>query len=171
MGRGVVRVVSGQVMRVARYRFAATFGRRWGGYLTLVLLIGLIGGIALGSVAAARRTQSSYATFLASTKPSDLSLTVQGQNLAKKLAHLPGVQRAEAALYSLNAFPMTRKGAPIIPPAFSYAEAFRSAASTASTSIRTGSRRPRASWRTPTAPMSSSRPRWRPGCSAGTSDR
>jgi hypothetical protein len=43
-------------MRVGWYRFAATFGRRWGGYLTLVLLIGLIGGIALGSVAAARRT-------------------------------------------------------------------------------------------------------------------
>jgi FtsX-like permease family len=121
---GVVRAVSGQVMRVARYRFAATFGRRWGGYLTLVLLIGLIGGTALGSVAAARRTQSSYATFLASTKPSDLSLTVQGPNLTKKLAHLPGVQRAEAALYSLNAFPLTPTGAPIIPPAFRYGEAF-----------------------------------------------
>jgi hypothetical protein len=58
-------------MRVAWYRFAATFGRRQGGYLTLVLLIGLIGGIALGSVAAARRTQSSYTTFLAATNPSD----------------------------------------------------------------------------------------------------
>ena len=111
-------------MRVGWYRFTATFGRRWGGYLTLVLLIGLIGGIALGSVAAARRTQSSYATFLASTRPSDLSLTVQGPNLTGKLAHLPGVQRAEAALYSLNAFPLTRTGAPIIPAAFRYGEAF-----------------------------------------------
>ena len=111
-------------MRVGWYRFAATFGRRWGGYVTLVLLIGLIGGIALGSVAAARRTQSSYATFLASTRPSDLSLTVQGPNLTDKLAHLPGVQRAEAALYSLNAFPLTRTGAPIIPAAFRYGEAF-----------------------------------------------
>ena len=67
--RGVVRAVSGQMIRVAWYRFAATLGRRWGGYLTLVLLIGLIGGIAMGSVAAAWRTQSSYATFLASTNP------------------------------------------------------------------------------------------------------
>jgi hypothetical protein len=110
-------------MRVAWYRFAATFGRRRGGYLTLVVLIGLIGGIALGSVAAARRTQSSYTTFLAATNPSDLSLSGQGPNLTKKLAQLPGVQRVEAALYSLNAFPLTRRGAPIIPPAFRDSEA------------------------------------------------
>lgn len=50
-------------------------------YLTLVLLIGLLGGVAMGSVAAARRTQSSYATFLASTSPSDLGLSVQSKNL------------------------------------------------------------------------------------------
>ena len=41
-----------------------------------MLLIGLIGGIAMGSIAAARRTQSSFTTFLASTNPSDLSLVV-----------------------------------------------------------------------------------------------
>jgi MacB-like periplasmic core domain/FtsX-like permease family len=110
-------------MRVAWYRFTATFGRRRGGYLTLVLLIGLIGGVAMGSLAAARRTQSSFATFLASTRPSDLSLTVQGPNLTRKLERLPGVQRVEAALLSLNAFPLTRTGAPIIPRAFSSSEA------------------------------------------------
>ena len=110
-------------MRVARYRFAATFGRRWGGYLTLALLIGLIGGIAMGSVAAARRTQSSYATFLAATNPSNLGLSGQGPNLTRELARLPGVQRVAAALYSLNAFPLTRTGAPIIPPAFRFSQA------------------------------------------------
>ena len=40
-------------MRVTWYRFAATFGHGWEGYLTLVLLIGLTGGIAMGSMAAA----------------------------------------------------------------------------------------------------------------------
>jgi hypothetical protein len=58
------------------YRFTATFGRRRGGYLAIVLLIGMIGGIAMASVAAARRTQSSYPVFLASSNPSDLTMTV-----------------------------------------------------------------------------------------------
>ena len=52
-------------------------GRR-SGYLSLVLLVGLVGGLALGSVAVARRTQSSFATYLASTNPSDLAITVFG---------------------------------------------------------------------------------------------
>ncbi len=67
-----------QVLRVAWYRFRATFGHRWGGYLALVLLIGLIGGIAEGSIAAGRRTQSSYPRFLASTNPSDLNVSYFG---------------------------------------------------------------------------------------------
>jgi FtsX-like permease family len=62
----------GAVLRVAAYRFPATFGRRWGGYLALILLIGLVGGVAMGSVVAARRTDSSYPNFLAGTNPSDL---------------------------------------------------------------------------------------------------
>ena len=62
------------VLRVAWYRFLATFTRRWAGYLSLVLLIGLVGGVAMGSITAARRTQSSFSVFLASTSPSDLSV-------------------------------------------------------------------------------------------------
>jgi len=110
-------------MPVAWYRFVTTFSRRRSGYLTLILLIGLLGGVAMGSVAAARRTQSSYATFLASTSPSDLGLSVQGENLTAKLARLPGVRRVEAALLSLNAFPMSSKGTPVIPAAFRYTQA------------------------------------------------
>jgi Glycosyl hydrolases family 15 len=44
---------SARGMRGMWYRFAATFGRRREGYLTLVPLIGLTGGIAMDSVAAA----------------------------------------------------------------------------------------------------------------------
>jgi hypothetical protein len=62
------------MLRVASYRFRATFAHRWGGYLALVLLIGLLGGLAMGAVAAARRTQSSFHAFIASTNPSDLTL-------------------------------------------------------------------------------------------------
>jgi hypothetical protein len=59
-----------QVLRLAWYRFRAMFGRRWGGYLSVILLVALIGGVAMASIAAGRSTQSSYPTFLASTNPS-----------------------------------------------------------------------------------------------------
>jgi len=60
-----------QVFGVAWYRFRATFGRRWGGYLTIVLLVGLLGGLAVGAVAGARRTQSAYPTYLSGSHASD----------------------------------------------------------------------------------------------------
>ena len=97
-----------QTFRVARYRFRATFGRRWGGYLAIVLLIGLVGGIAMGAIAGARRTQSSYPAFLKSTNPSDVTLptALYGLNGAKtgydpaileKIAHLPHVKAVESS--------------------------------------------------------------------------
>jgi hypothetical protein len=39
---------------VAGYRLRATFRHRWGGYLSLVILVALIGGLGLGSLAGAR---------------------------------------------------------------------------------------------------------------------
>ena len=63
-----------QALRVAWYRFRSTLGDRWGGYLALVLLVGLIGGLALGAVAAARRTQAAFPAYLASTDPTDLTV-------------------------------------------------------------------------------------------------
>jgi hypothetical protein len=107
-----------QVLRVAWYRFRATFGRRWGGYLSVVLLIGLMGGIAMASIAAARLTQSSYPTFLASTNPSDLTVSVfnpsngaPGAALTRKIAHLAGVKRVES-LSDPPFFPLAANGAP-----------------------------------------------------------
>ena len=38
------------------------------------MLIGLLGGVALGAIAGARRTQSSYVTYLGSIHPSDLQI-------------------------------------------------------------------------------------------------
>ena len=66
-----------QVLRVAWYRFRATFGSRWGGYLTVVLLVGLLGGLAMGSVAGARRTDSSFPIYLASTNPSSIMVLIR----------------------------------------------------------------------------------------------
>jgi hypothetical protein len=72
------------------------------------LLIGLVGGLSMGSLAAARRTQSSFPTFLANTNPSNLSLGAAlwdpslgyttGYNgpLVATIARLPHVRRAES---------------------------------------------------------------------------
>ncbi|HTS99267.1 MAG TPA: ABC transporter permease [Streptosporangiaceae bacterium] len=101
--------------RLAWYRLRATIRRRLGGYLALALVVGLIGGIALASVTAARRTDSSYPDYLASTNPSGLIIqpnsngapgetAAQGyrlyQGLLTQLRHLPHVR----ALATADAF-------------------------------------------------------------------
>jgi hypothetical protein len=103
--------------RVGWYWFRANFSRRWANYLTIVLLVGAIGGLALGSVAAARRTQSSYNTFLASTNPSDLTVTLYGPNLSSDFAQLKYVRHVGESSYSVNAFPAGKKGLPDFPKA------------------------------------------------------
>jgi hypothetical protein len=118
--------VNGNVLGMAWYRFRATFARRWGGYLTLVLLIGLVGGVGMGAIAAARRTQSSFSTFLASTKPPDLTVTIYGANannagsnpsyspkLTREIARLPYVRAVHVGVL-LTAAPLDRSGAPRI---------------------------------------------------------
>jgi len=115
--------VNRHVLRVSRYRFRATIGRRWGAYLSLVLLIGLIGGLAMGAIAAARRTESSFPTFLASTNPSNLSLGTAIWNpalgfttgydgaLVAKIARLPGVRHAESYA-DVDSTPLAPNGRP-----------------------------------------------------------
>ena len=56
-------------MTVAWYRFRRTFGRRGVGYLGAVVLIALLGGVSLASLAGARRTASAFHRFLAASHP------------------------------------------------------------------------------------------------------
>ena len=120
----------GVALRVAWYRFGATFGRRWGGYVTLILLIGVVGGLAMGSIAGARRTQSSFPTYLASTNPSNLNGVTSfinpmpgdaglGYNptIEPKIAHLPHVDAA-AGESGLNIIPLDGHGVPKSPAAY-----------------------------------------------------
>jgi len=57
--------VNREVLRAVGYRFRATFAQRRGGYIAIVVLLALVGGVALGALAGARRTQTSYPTYLA----------------------------------------------------------------------------------------------------------
>ncbi len=91
------------VVRESLYRFRATLRRRWAGYVTLAVLIGLVGGVALAAVAGARRTQSSFPTYLASTNPSDLGMftefgpvtqTGHSQKVDEAVARVRDVTRA-----------------------------------------------------------------------------
>jgi ABC-type lipoprotein release transport system permease subunit len=65
-------------LRAAWYRLGRTWRHQRGAYLALTILIGSVGGVALGSIAAARRTASSFSTYLASTNPSQLTIEPAG---------------------------------------------------------------------------------------------
>ncbi len=110
------------MLSAVAYRFGATLRRRWGGYLAIALLIGLVGGIAMGSIAAARRTQSAYPAFLASTNASQLTMSTYGvtgnstannysPQLTRAIAQLPEVRRVESWV-GVGIVPLEHDGAP-----------------------------------------------------------
>ena len=78
------------------------------------MLIGLVGGVAMASVVAARRTDSSYPKFLASTNPSELvvqpfTTPSYSPGFVRQLARLPHVAGAAVAV-PLTAATLTRSG-------------------------------------------------------------
>ena len=84
---------------------------------SITLLLGGIGGIAMGSTAAARRTDSSFSTYLASTSPSNLQVIPapsSGPNyspaMTELLSHLPHVKHVEEASIIQSVFPLGRNG-------------------------------------------------------------
>jgi hypothetical protein len=58
-------------MRTALYLWRATAQRSWRTVLTVALIGGLFGAVALGALAGARRTASAYGRYLVSIKASD----------------------------------------------------------------------------------------------------
>ena len=100
-----------EVVRVAWYRLRLDLPRRWSSYAGIVLLVALIGGIALGSIAGARRSESAFPTFLKGTNPSDLAIDVGLYNpkILKEIARLPQVTSIETYV-SPNAAPVTAAG-------------------------------------------------------------
>ncbi|HEV3268033.1 MAG TPA: FtsX-like permease family protein [Acidimicrobiales bacterium] len=105
-----------QNFRVPWYWFRATFARHRITYLTVVLLVGLVGGLAIASVSAARRTESSFNVFLTSTNPSDMSVFLYAPDLTSMLSRLPLVRHVATASFDLFGFPAGHNGAPAFPP-------------------------------------------------------
>jgi hypothetical protein len=99
-----------RVVAFAWYRFKTTMRQRWTGWVSIVVLIALLGGLSMAAIAGARRTQSSFTTFLASTNPSQLRLgtdvydpsigfnTGYDEARARQIAHLPHVRKVESAV-------------------------------------------------------------------------
>jgi hypothetical protein len=124
-----------QVLRFVWYRFGHTLRGKRLSLLTIALVVGLVGGLGLGAVAGARRTQSAFADTLAATNTSDLQLqfyslgsgtstsqqsvaaNLYSPALARQIANLPHV-RAVAAEVAMFLAPLAPNGAPFLPKAF-----------------------------------------------------
>ncbi len=105
------------------YRLPSILRRRWADYLALTLLVAVLGGLAMGSVVVGRRTQSSFAAFLARDDASTLTLSTYGvgtnsaaneylPSVEAAIRRLPEVESVESWVGSF-AVPVQPDGAPI----------------------------------------------------------
>jgi hypothetical protein len=97
--------------RPAWYRLRAAFRRDWAGYLAIAMIVGLVGGVAMASVAAGRRTQSAFPRILAASNASDLAVDPgpYSARVVDQISHLPRVRSAESYV-ALNGLRALRSG-------------------------------------------------------------
>ena len=108
----------------ASYRFRATMRSELSYLLSVILLVGAVGGLALGAIEAARSTDSSFADFVASSHVPQLFVfdgvinpgiglnSAYNPSLLRTLSHLPDVERVESTV-ELNLGPLTGAGKPL----------------------------------------------------------
>ena len=111
-------------MAYAWYRFRATLGSELSYFLSIVLLLGAVGGLALGAIEAARSTESSFADFVASSHVPQLFVfdgvinpgigldSAYNPRLLQTLSHLPHVERVESTV-ELNMGPLNAREQPL----------------------------------------------------------
>src|ERR1039458_1966934 len=99
-------------MRAAVYRCAGTWASAWRSVAAGALVGGLLGAVALASVAGARRTASAYGRYLTSIRASDAFVNIPGvlpgmraAQALTMISRLPGVA-ASAGYLGLNANPV-----------------------------------------------------------------
>ena len=113
-----------RAMSFAGYRFRTTLRSELSYYVSVILLVGALGGLSMGAVAAARSTESSFSDYVASSHVPDLFVldgvinpaigldSAYNPALLRKLSHLPHVERVVSTL-ELNMGPLTPKGRPL----------------------------------------------------------
>jgi ABC-type antimicrobial peptide transport system permease subunit len=110
-----------QALAFAWYRFRATFRHRWSGLLAVVLLTGLLGGLSMGAIEAARTTESSPLDFASSTRTPGLFVldgfasatnSAYSPKLLRTIAHLPHVEKVESEA-GINAGPIGKDDEPL----------------------------------------------------------
>jgi hypothetical protein len=108
---------------VAWYRLKAEL-RRPARYVSIVVLVGLLGGAAMASLAGARRTQSAFARVLRADNSSDITVTYYGAGqfgatsrgaaaISAAASRLPEVRHLRSSA-ALQLVPLARDGSPRI---------------------------------------------------------
>ena len=94
-------------MGTAWYTWRASWRRSWRPALAIAVIGGLLGAVALGALAGARRTDTAYGRYLASVNASTVMIDVPGPLLPviRHIEHLPGAS-SSAAWLGLNATPV-----------------------------------------------------------------
>jgi hypothetical protein len=103
--------VTPSASRPAWYRLRAGIRHDWAGYLAIAMIVGLVGGVAMASVAAARRTQSAFPRILAASNASNLDVDPgpYSARVVDQVSHLPRVRSAESYV-ALNGLRALRSG-------------------------------------------------------------
>jgi hypothetical protein len=108
----------------AWYRFRSTARSELSYFLSVILLVGAVGGLSLGAFEVARSTESSFTDFAASSHVPQLFVfdgvinpsigldSAYNPRLLRTLAHLPGVERVESTV-ELNMGPLSPGGKPL----------------------------------------------------------
>ena len=94
----------------AWYRLRSTFRSELSYFLSVILLVGGVGGLALGAIEAARSTESSYTDFVTASHVPQLFVfdgvinpgigldSAYNPSLLRTLSHLPHVERVESTV-------------------------------------------------------------------------
>jgi FtsX-like permease family len=115
------------LLSVVSYRTRVTLARQWGASLVVIVLVGLLGGLAMGALAAARSTESSMVQLAKHDNVADIYILDGYYNpsvglesgfnpgLLRTIRRLPHVSSVTSEV-GLTAGPVTRDGG--IPPVF-----------------------------------------------------